>query len=182
MQAFRLTAVGEDSVLRQLRTPPAPAAAWTSNLMWHMRSATTTHYLPPTLPSPTCPHLHPLPCQPPSPYPYPVPTCRLLAGFEADPHRACVTHRHRSKLLAPLEGQLSPVHFLGLVRSLHLELGNVARTIHEIKEAAGWPAAKVSRRLSVSQGWGLCGHRGPCLAHSGLLRALEGSSAPVCLS
>jgi hypothetical protein len=81
-----------------------------------------------------------------------APLVRLLAGFEPDPHRACVTHRHRAKLLGPLEGQLSLVHFLGLVRSLHLELGNVARSIHEIKEAAGWPAAKVREGAGSARG------------------------------
>lgn len=68
---------------------------------------------------------------------------RCLAGFEADPHKRCVMHRARTKLLAPLEGQLSPTHYPGLSRSISLELGNTFREIADIKGAAGREPDKV---------------------------------------
>ncbi len=75
-----------------------------------------------------------------------------LAGFErADPHRACVLHRQRVRLLAPLEGQLSPEHYPGLSRSISLELGNVSREVADIKAAAGREQSKVLRLLHVCQ-------------------------------
>ena len=69
---------------------------------------------------------------------------RCLAGFEADPHRSCVMHRARAKPLEPLSTSLNPQYFLGLQRSVNLELGNIYRTIMELKEAEGRPAGKVS--------------------------------------
>ena len=38
---------------------------------------------------------------------------------------------------------LNPEHYLGLVRSIALELGNIYREISELEEAEGRPAAKV---------------------------------------
>lgn len=52
-------------------------------------------------------------------------------------------HRARTKLLAPLEGQLSPTHYPGLSRSISLELGNTFREIADIKGAAGREPEKV---------------------------------------
>ncbi|KAF6260962.1 KIF-1 binding protein [Scenedesmus sp. NREL 46B-D3] len=69
---------------------------------------------------------------------------RCLAGFEADPHKRCVLHRSRAKLLQPLEGQLSQQHYPGLARSISLELGNVFREIGDIKTAAGREPDKVA--------------------------------------
>lgn len=70
-------------------------------------------------------------------------TCRCLAGFESDPHKRCVMHRSRTKLLQPLEGQLSTTHYPGLSRSISLELGNIFREIADIKGAAGREGDKV---------------------------------------
>ena len=72
-----------------------------------------------------------------------VPVFRILAAFDGDPHRSCVMHKTRARLLLPLDGALSYQHYPGLVRSISLELGNIYREVHEIKESAGWPAAKV---------------------------------------
>lgn len=68
---------------------------------------------------------------------------RCLAGFEAQPHKRCVLHRNRAKLLQGLEGQLSPTHYPGLSRSISLELGNIYREIGDIKAAAGREPDKV---------------------------------------
>jgi hypothetical protein len=54
-----------------------------------------------------------------------------------------VLHRHRAKLLGPLEGQLSPTHYPGLSRSISLELGNIFRDIADIKAGAGRQPDKV---------------------------------------
>jgi hypothetical protein len=54
-----------------------------------------------------------------------------------------VLHRHRAKLLAPLEGQLSATHYPGLSRSISLELGNVFREVADIKAAARRQPGKV---------------------------------------
>jgi hypothetical protein len=72
-------------------------------------------------------------------------TCarRCLAGFEQDAHRACVMHRSRAKALEPLCGQLNAQHFLGLVRSISLELGHVYRRLAEIREVSGREGGKV---------------------------------------
>lgn len=69
--------------------------------------------------------------------------CRCLAGFEVDPHKRCVMHRSRTKLLQPVEGQLSTTHYPGLSRSISLELGNIFREIADIKSAAGREPDKV---------------------------------------
>jgi hypothetical protein len=64
-------------------------------------------------------------------------------------------HRSRTKLLQPLEGQLSTTHYPGLSRSISLELGNIFREIADIKGAAGREGAKVreaSEVLCVSAG------------------------------
>jgi hypothetical protein len=68
---------------------------------------------------------------------------RCLAGFEVDPHKRCVMHRSRAKLLQPLEGQLSQQHYPGLSRSISLELGNIFREVGDIKAAAGREPDKV---------------------------------------
>eukprot|EP00878_Enallax_costatus_P016466 GHUV01017272.1.p1 GENE.GHUV01017272.1~~GHUV01017272.1.p1 ORF type:complete len:553 (+),score=189.00 GHUV01017272.1:136-1794(+) len=68
---------------------------------------------------------------------------RCLAGFESDPHKRCVMHRNRAKLLQDLEGELSPTHYPGLSRSISLELGNIYREIGDIKAAAGRQPDKV---------------------------------------
>lgn len=81
---------------------------------------------------------------------------RCLAGFESDPHKRCVMHRSRAKLLAPLEGGLSPTHYPGLSRSISLELGHIFREIGDIKAAAARQQDKVHAR---------CGLRLPC-AHA----------------
>lgn len=52
-------------------------------------------------------------------------------------------HRSRTKLLQPLEGQLSITHYPGLSRSISLELGNIFREIADIKSAAGREPDKV---------------------------------------
>jgi hypothetical protein len=75
-------------------------------------------------------------------------------------------HKTRARLLLPLDGALSYQHYPGLVRSISLELGNIYREVHEIKESAGWPAAKVNKaralkhdtlvvETGVAQEWGL---------------------------
>jgi hypothetical protein len=53
-------------------------------------------------------------------------------------------HRQRSKLLQPLEGELSPQHYSGLSRSISLELGNIFREIADIKATCGREPGKVS--------------------------------------
>lgn len=58
-------------------------------------------------------------------------------------------HKSRVKYLAPLEGQLSPAHFLGLSRSVSLELGNIHREMMEIKEGADRNDPKVLRVASI---------------------------------
>lgn len=73
----------------------------------------------------------------------PILPCRCLAGFEPNPHKRCVMHRKRAKLLQGLEGQLSPAHYPGLSRSISLELGNIFREISDIKAAAGREPDKV---------------------------------------
>lgn len=76
---------------------------------------------------------------------------RCLAGFESDPHRKCVMHKHRAKLLEPLlAAGLNAQHYLGQIRSLNLELGNIYRTIMEIKDREGREADKVSAAGATS--------------------------------
>jgi KIF-1 binding protein C terminal len=71
-------------------------------------------------------------------------TCRSLALFEKDAHRASVMHRQRIKQFAALEGDaLSYQHFEGLVKSIALEQANAARQIWAIKDGNGWPQPKV---------------------------------------
>jgi hypothetical protein len=55
-------------------------------------------------------------------------------------------HRSRARLLEPLVGQLSAEHYLGLVRSVALELGHAYRRVAEVKEASGREADKVRGR------------------------------------
>eukprot|EP00775_Hariotina_reticulata_P006308 gene6308-6543_t len=75
---------------------------------------------------------------------------RCLAGFEADAHKRCVMHRQRSKLLQPLEGELSPQHYSGLSRSISLELGNIFREIADVKAACGRAPSKVASALATA--------------------------------
>jgi hypothetical protein len=56
-------------------------------------------------------------------------------------------HRTRTKLLQPLEGQLSTTHYPGLSRSISLELGNIFREIADIKAAASREPDKVGLLL-----------------------------------
>lgn len=72
-----------------------------------------------------------------------LPVCRCLASFEPDVHRKRLMHRQRVARLQPLHGVLNPEFFLGLVRSIALELGNVSREIIELEEQEGRPPAKV---------------------------------------
>jgi hypothetical protein len=52
--------------------------------------------------------------------------------------------RQRASRLEALHGGvLNPEHFLGLVRSVALELGNICREISELEEAEGRPVVKV---------------------------------------
>jgi len=69
---------------------------------------------------------------------------RCLAGFEPDMHRRVLMHKQRASRLEPLHGALNPEFFLGLVRSVDLELGNVYREIMELREEEGQGPAKVS--------------------------------------
>lgn len=51
--------------------------------------------------------------------------------------------RQRASRLEALHGVLNKEHFLGLVRSIALELGNICREVSELEEAEGRPMAKV---------------------------------------
>jgi hypothetical protein len=97
--------------------------------------------------------------------------CRCLAGFESDPHKRCVMHRARAKLLQPLEGQLSPTHYPGLSRSISLELGNISREVADIKAAAGREPDKVGSTGRGVAVWAYVGMRyacvNVCVRHSG---------------
>jgi hypothetical protein len=68
-------------------------------------------------------------------------------------------HRTRSKLLQPLEGQLSITHYPGLSRSISLELGNIFREIADIKAAASREPDKVGCSLVCGAGEALGGAR-----------------------
>lgn len=78
---------------------------------------------------------------------------RCLADFEPDLHRKAVMHKCRAKPLEPLEGELNTQHFMGLTRSISLELGNIHREIMEIKELEDRNSPKV--RSHPSGGWWL---------------------------
>eukprot|EP00201_Polytomella_parva_P023168 CAMPEP_0175042616 /NCGR_PEP_ID=MMETSP0052_2-20121109/2680_1 /TAXON_ID=51329 ORGANISM="Polytomella parva, Strain SAG 63-3" /NCGR_SAMPLE_ID=MMETSP0052_2 /ASSEMBLY_ACC=CAM_ASM_000194 /LENGTH=312 /DNA_ID=CAMNT_0016305483 /DNA_START=219 /DNA_END=1157 /DNA_ORIENTATION=+ len=54
---------------------------------------------------------------------------RSLAGFEPDSARRAAMNLQRIKLLAPLSGDLSPDHYLGLIRSIDLEVANAYRDV-----------------------------------------------------
>ena len=70
--------------------------------------------------------------------------CSCLAAFEPDLRRKRLMQRHRASRLEALHGGvLNPEHFLGLVRSIALELGNICREISELEEAEGRPVVKV---------------------------------------
>jgi hypothetical protein len=67
---------------------------------------------------------------------------RCLAGFEPDVTRRRLMHAQRVARLCPLHGLLNTEYFLGLVRSIALELGNSCREVMELEEEEGRPAAK----------------------------------------
>lgn len=52
-------------------------------------------------------------------------------------------HKQRTARLEPLVGQLSHEHYLGLVRSVDLELGNIYRNVVELMEEGRKPGPKV---------------------------------------
>jgi len=81
----------------------------------------------------------------------PAMTCRCLAGFESDPTRAAAMHKRRAKVLQPLDGQLNPQHFLGPVRSVQLELGNIWREVAELSQDAGKGTTQVCLATAASR-------------------------------
>jgi hypothetical protein len=68
---------------------------------------------------------------------------RCLAAFETDVKRRRLMHNQRTVRLQPLHGALNVEFFLGLVRSISLELGNISREVMELEEEEGRPANKV---------------------------------------
>ncbi|KAJ9534118.1 hypothetical protein QJQ45_002106 [Haematococcus lacustris] len=55
---------------------------------------------------------------------------RLLAAFESEPHRQAAMHKQRVQRLQPVSGSaLNKEHYLGLVRSIELELGAAWRDV-----------------------------------------------------
>uniref|UniRef100_A0A7R9YQ70 KIF-binding protein n=1 Tax=Chlamydomonas euryale TaxID=1486919 RepID=A0A7R9YQ70_9CHLO len=75
---------------------------------------------------------------------------RCLASFEPDAKRKRLMHSQRVARLAPLHGVLNHEHFLGLVRSIALELGNTSREIMDLLEEERRPKSKtVAARLDA---------------------------------
>ncbi|GAX74504.1 hypothetical protein CEUSTIGMA_g1953.t1 [Chlamydomonas eustigma] len=70
---------------------------------------------------------------------------RCLIGFEADVHRKCLMQRQRASRLKELHGVLNPEYYLGMVRSIALELGNINRDLAELEEQDG----KKSKNVAV---------------------------------
>ena len=69
---------------------------------------------------------------------------RCLAGFEPDLTRRRLMHKQRMTRLEPLHGALSHDYYLGLSRSIALELGNICREMMDLEELEKRPAAKVA--------------------------------------
>lgn len=59
---------------------------------------------------------------------------RTLALFEEEPKRRAAMHVQRSNRVGPLHRQLNPQHYLGQVRSIELELGNIWHDVAEARE------------------------------------------------
>lgn len=59
---------------------------------------------------------------------------RCLAGFETAASRRLAMQKQRAALISPLQGQLNPQYYLGLSRSVDLELAHVQREMLEIYE------------------------------------------------
>ncbi|CAG9461168.1 unnamed protein product [Pedinophyceae sp. YPF-701] len=91
---------------------------------------------------------------------------RCLSRYEEDPKRRAAMHGMRAKVLAPLcDGNMNPQHFLGIIKSVHLECASALRDQSDIKaqvgDAAG--AARAAATATVHyKSFLRCFPAGPC--------------------